>query len=261
MKVALCLSGQPRCVKETYPYIYENIIKPNNADVFIHMNYSKKNTYIEKTHIGRDNCILEEGLDEVVYNLYKPLQFLVEEPKNFIKSNLKIPEKRLDNMIELNKDKGWSREEHKRHIVKQMCSMFYSIFKCNELKENYANQNGIIYDYVIRLRFDAVPRVPLCCSNYEPSFIYYQNLGQPDNLISDWINFGSNSIMNIYCSVYLMLDYLNSFQFFKKDDRDINTIEPSDIVGGFSEYLIRDIMKLFKIPSKSFDIGCYLKYL
>lgn len=39
MKVAICISWQPRCALETYPLIYENIIIPNNADVFIHMNY------------------------------------------------------------------------------------------------------------------------------------------------------------------------------------------------------------------------------
>ena len=48
-KIALCISGQPRNAIETFPLIYENIIIPNNADVFIHMNFDSNNTYIENS--------------------------------------------------------------------------------------------------------------------------------------------------------------------------------------------------------------------
>jgi hypothetical protein len=42
MKVAVCLSGQPRNANDTFGFIMNNIIKPNNADVFIHMNYARQ---------------------------------------------------------------------------------------------------------------------------------------------------------------------------------------------------------------------------
>jgi hypothetical protein len=42
-KVAICISGQPREATLCFPFIYENIIKPNNADVFMHMNFDKEN--------------------------------------------------------------------------------------------------------------------------------------------------------------------------------------------------------------------------
>ena len=58
MRVAVCLSGQPRNALITYEYIFQNIIQPNNADVFIHMNYDENNLYMEKTHIDKGNCIL-----------------------------------------------------------------------------------------------------------------------------------------------------------------------------------------------------------
>jgi hypothetical protein len=49
-KVALCISGQPRSALETFSLIYENIIVPNNADVFIHMNFdSNMNDFELKT--------------------------------------------------------------------------------------------------------------------------------------------------------------------------------------------------------------------
>jgi len=48
MRVALCLSGQPRNALYTFSYIYNNIIKPNNADVFMHLNFENDNRYIIK---------------------------------------------------------------------------------------------------------------------------------------------------------------------------------------------------------------------
>ena len=258
MKVAVCISGQPRCAEETYPYIYNNIILPNNADIFIHMNYSKDITYIERTHLDNPykNNTYRENIDEIVLNLYKPTRYLIEPPKDFKKSNIQISEARISRSLELNKHKQWSENDHKKHTIKQLLSMYYSIFKCNEIKENYANENGIVYDYVIRIRFDIKPQLPIRCDEYDPSFIYYQDLGQSDNLISDWINFGSNSVMNIYSSMYFMIEYLNSFQYFKKEDREKNTLEPSENIPGLYEHMVRDLMCLFKIPKRGIKLHC-----
>lgn len=260
MRVAVCLSGQPRSVKETFPYIYNNIIKPNNADVFIHTYFDKDNLYIEKTHLDRGSCTTDETIVDTVLQLYKPKAYLVEKPKNFSKINLKMTEFRLKSSRELNKHRNWTDEEHIKHIIKQIMSQYYSIYKSNELKENYANEHGFVYDYVIRLRFDLVPRQILICEHYNPNFIYYQAMGHPDNIISDWINFGSNLIMNIYSSIYLHFEYLNTLDFFTKEMRLENTLEKSDVCGAYSEYMIRDIMTLHHIPSKPFDIACILHY-
>jgi len=260
MKVALCISGQPRYAEETYPYIYNNIILPNNADVFIHMNYSKETKYIERTHLDNPhkNCIYKDNIDDIVLQLYKPIKYQIEEPKSFTKASIQISPSRLQRSMEMNSHKNWSEEEHKAHTIKQLLSMYYSIFKCNELKETYANENNIVYDYVIRIRFDIKPHAPLFCKNYDPSFIYYQEMGQPDNLISDWINFGSNSVMNVYSSMYFMIEYMNTYNFLKKEERQLNTLEPSDTIPGLSEYMIRDLMFLLKIPKHPFNIHCLL---
>ena len=248
MKVALCISGQPRSAVETYPYIYENIIKPNNADVFIHMHYDKDNLYMDKNHADNGNCILPEGIDKTVIDMYKPIRYLVESPRNFRKPHFNIAEKRIENTKKMNHHKHWTDEETRQHLVKQITSMYYSIFKCNELKETYATENGFQYDYVIRLRFDLIVYQPIICSKLNPNYIYYLEMGQTDNLISDWLNIGSNTIMNIYSSMYLSMDYINQFRFFKKDERQVNTLEQSNICGGAYEYMIRDLMYLHKIP-------------
>ena len=258
MKVALCISGQPRCAIETFPYIQKFIIEPNNADVFIHMHFDKESLYIEKSHADNGQCLLAPDLDTRLISMYKPVRYLVEPNRSFSRPQINVAERRLHNFMEMNKHKQWTPDKHKQHMIKQMTSMYYSIYKCNELKEVYANENGIVYDYVIRLRFDSLPRAPLICSRYEPSFVYYQEIGQGDNLISDWINFGSNTIMNVYASMYLMMEYLNTFQFYKHSERLPNTIEPSTTCGGLAEHMLRDLMSLYKIPKRPFNIGLTL---
>ena len=248
MKVAVCLSGQPRKALETYPYIYNNIILPNNADVFIHMNYDKDTCYIEKTHMDSGVCNYEKDIDIHLIELYKPKGVLIESPRNFQKPNFNVPEKRIENVMKMNSHKNLSRDDAKKHIIKQLLSMYYSIYKSNELKELYATENGIVYDYVIRLRFDYLPQQPLLCYHLDPRFIYYVEMGQQDNLISDWMNIGSNAVMNIYASLYLHIDYLNTFTYYKKDERLGNNLEPSDICGGVYEHMLRDLMALHKIP-------------
>lgn len=255
MRVAVCLSGQPRNALITYEYIFQNIIQPNNADVFIHMNYDENNLYMEKTHIDKGNCILEKGIDKQIIQLYKPLDYIIESPINFKNPNLLVSERRIERMQELNKHKNMSNEEMKNYIIKQMSSMYYSIYKSNELKELYANKNGFVYDYVIRLRFDLIIYEPIICKNLDPNFIYYLNIYQPDNLISDWINIGSNSIMNIYSSLFLNMEYLNSFKFYKKGNRQENTYEPSDICAGVYEHMLRDLMFLYNIPKIGLSIN------
>jgi len=250
MRVAVCLSGQPRRALDTYPYIYENIILPNHADVFIHMHYDPLNLYMEKGHMDNGACTLEKGIDQKLIDLYQPIRHLIEPPRNFTKPNMEVPRPRLENYQKMNRDKHMTDDAMKKHMLKQLTSMYYSIYKCNEMKELYANEQGIVYDYVIRLRFDFLPRQPLHCHLLDPHYIHYLELGQKDELISDWFNIGSNTVMNVYSALYLHMDYLNTFTYYTKDARLENTLEPSDTCGGLNEHMLRDLMTLFRIPKR-----------
>jgi len=252
MRVALCISGQPRSALETFPFINENIIKPNNADVFLHMHFSPENLYVEKSYADNGNCCLQSDIDKKLIELYNPKSYLVEPPRNFNKQNIKIDNDRIQRSVRMNKSKNWSDEYIEKYALKQITSMYYSIYKCNELKELYANENGIIYDYVIRLRFDALPLDPISCVGLDPDCIHYLNINQTDEMISDWINIGSNAIMNVYSSQYLLMDYFNTFKFDKIENR-ISNVPPDR--GGLCEHLTRDVMHLFKIPKKLLAIS------
>jgi hypothetical protein len=257
MRVALCISGQPRNALETFPFIYHHIIQPNNADVFFHTYFDPNNLSVEKTHMNRGNCTLDKNIIENLISLYKPVRYLVEQPKSFYKQNYIVPTSRIQRSRELNSSIDWTDEQHKRHTLKQMMSMFYSIFKANELKENYANETGITYDYVIRIRFDIVPREPILCDTLDPDVLYFQDLAHPDHFISDWINIGSNLIMNVYSSLYLFLEYYNSFKFHSKEARYPTTVDSGEC-GGYYECMIRDIITLHKIPFNARNFNCTL---
>ena len=119
------------------------------------MHYDSKNLYMEKLHADDGICLLEEGIDLKVINLYLPKKVLIESPRNFQKPNINIPETRLNAIKKMNNHVNWTDYEHIKYHVKQMTSMYYSIYKSNELKELYENE--IVYDYVIRIRFDLSP--------------------------------------------------------------------------------------------------------
>lgn len=258
MRVAICISGQPRNALEAYPYILNNLIEPNNADVFIHMHFDPENLYMEKSHADKGNCELDKTIASTLIDIYKPKRFLVENPRNFQRPNINIAEKRLSRTKEMNRHKNWDDIQHKNYTVKQLTSMYYSIYKANELKEVYANEHNIVYDYVIRVRFDVAIMQPIICSNLNPNYLHYIELGQPDDLISDWLNVGSNAVMNVYASLYLNMEYLNTFLYFKKDERLPNTLEPSDTCSGVFEHMLRDLMSLYKIPKSPLYVGCRL---
>ena len=258
MKIALCLSGQPRNALRTFPHIYKNIIAPNNADVFMHLNFDNNNRYMEKAHKDNGNCFAEENIDKKLIQLYKPKRFIIEKQRKFNNPNIKICKKRMLNIMKMNKttDKNWA----KNHDIFCVYSMFYGIYKVNELKELYALGNNFVYDYVIRIRYDLLPMEPLICSNYNNQFIYYLNIHQPDNIISDWFNMGSNQIMNCYSSIFLNFEYINSYIIFKKNLRkntENTCYDNTNCIFG-PEHMIRDYIDLFHIQKKPLNLNARL---
>lgn len=79
---------------------------------------------------------------------------MIEKQINFHYMKITIPEKMLKYYFDMNKHSKHNYEDLSKHIIQQNSSMFYSIYKCNQLKEEYAVKNGFTYDCVIRMRFD-----------------------------------------------------------------------------------------------------------
>jgi hypothetical protein len=107
MKIALCISGLPRNVEAGFPNILENIIKPNNPDIFIH-------TW------GTD-----ENLKNKIIELYQPKSLVFEEQKPFINDSLDLTRMMLSH------GQSYTREK----FVEMVCSSWYSVQASNTLKE------------------------------------------------------------------------------------------------------------------------------
>ena len=121
MKVALCFSGLPRFVKETYPYWKKCLLDPYQPDVFIH-------TWKQTT-----------DYTELLHTFYSPIGLATETSKQY------------DTSI-YNEDRAlqWPfRTSHQTQI-----SQYTGIKKSLQLRQNWEDRNGFKYDIVIRARFD-----------------------------------------------------------------------------------------------------------
>jgi hypothetical protein len=138
MKIALCLSGQPRGLPNSYNLLKENLIEPNNiTDIFIH-------NWFDSNSIGRPFDSAQPSQSEKIgawheqteefLNRLKPKKIILEAPKSFSEFE------KLTNLP---------------HAVQtRLASAFYSAFICNKLKKEYEQENNLIYDIVIKTRID-----------------------------------------------------------------------------------------------------------
>jgi hypothetical protein len=126
MKLAICISGQPRNFKQSYISLKKYFLDKYDCDIYFH---SWKTPNFESTNFGGGNH--QYQLDENDYNrlieLYQPKKYILEQPIVFDASGYKCP--------------IW------RQPLNNTLSMFYSIYKSFQLIKG-------TYDYVIRTRFD-----------------------------------------------------------------------------------------------------------
>jgi len=185
MKAAVCLSGQLRNFKGCYQSLYDNIIQPTKADLFVHAwHFSPKETDSFYVNIGDDitKRFMENGTEEEFLSLYKPKKYKFEECSEFLK----------------NKRFVMRRKAPETNVERMMC-MLYNISKCF----NMLDPSG--YDVVFRCRTEIT---------------YDRKINQEDLSVSlkgglviphgtdgrggyqDSFAFGSPNVMSIYASLY-----------------------------------------------------------
>ena len=73
------------------------------------------------------------------------------------------------------------------------------------------------------MRFDVSPNTQLDFSSfdYKSDTLYYQDLKQPCDMISDWFAMGSNHVMNIWSNTYFYIESLY-WQLRNANDRWCN---------------------------------------
>lgn len=190
MKVAICIIGQPRHFEETFQNIYKNIIKPNNADVFLHAWFNEEESNKTLKHAGvcyyknkNKEYIVPKNTKEKLIQLYKPKDYLIEKQINFQKKKY----------------------SHLKHDT--LFSMYYSLMKCHDLIRNYETINNFKYDMIIKIRYDVFCYEPIIANKFNNDFFNNRKTGSIDDRI--WFS-NSDNMYNI-SRVFLELDeYINN---------------------------------------------------
>ena len=205
MKIALCLSGQPRGIPYSCQQILDNIINVNeNVDVFLH-------TWFDPNDIGKsygsaqphqDNHVgyVKEDTDSILLDNFKPKKYIIEPQREF-------PFARTF-------------KSHPTARQEVMASIFYTMYKANELKKEYEKENNFKYDCVIRTRYDLYYQSPIVINNYldilndkivvsERYQVDQDNFGNHFKPMVDIFAFSSSENMDIFSSVYPNMEEIN----------------------------------------------------
>lgn len=249
MKIALCLSGQPRFVKEVSPYIIENVCKGYDVDVFMHLWFDEDLQTKPYKYGGSGNWvnqrIPETAIDDAI-SIYNPKLYKIQPSKTFKDSTIKTDYCYYPNGELVQWSKHWNESDepdYKLRMVNNWISCHYSLNQVNLLKKEYEYENDFKYDFVVRCRTDSVVQTKIIFENYDPEVLHYTGiLNQPDGMIADYINFGGSKIMDPFMSTFSFID-----QIFKMCYDDFG--------GAWSnEMLHRKTMDLFKIPHQAHSI-------
>jgi hypothetical protein len=193
MKIALCLSGQPRLLERGYNQLYIPLKTKYNVDVFVHTWFDRDRVNIPyQGRRGSYPC--DENTLQTIMKLYSPIIMHHEPQKIFDTPTDAIYESCIPNSV---------------------YSLFYSMMICNNLKSFYEKTNNFEYDIVIRSRFDIVFANAFSMNleklNLEKINLYEARHPILKNIPNDQFAIGNSKNMNQYSNVYSNIQkYYNS---------------------------------------------------
>jgi hypothetical protein len=205
MKIAVSISGLPRCYKEGYEELKKWFLDKYDCDVYIHTWYDTKTTFKTGHNFSLDkNYQFTEEDYQNVLELYQPKNYTFQKPIPFDVNSLT------------------SKFGVKLNVS---LSTFYSL----QHSFNLIKESGIHYDYIIRTRFDLKFTdyiSPECVflkdiSLLDPNQLnYFQYSDDPSIRVSeidDLFAVGSLDVMDVYCNTFsYVLNYLYINEEYKK---------------------------------------------
>ena len=203
MRTAVCLSGRLTSI-ENYENLRQNVLAPYNADVFIDtwIPFGKNSMKVGLLHNTPDEELAkvsilpeEQPADINAYvEHYKPLminmEFFDASPITHQVRSLLPPSAKT---AAGNESHGTKKEN--------VMFMWYKIWKANQMRKLYEQNNRIRYDCIIRARFESTftsfPKI-------EPKFktVYIPNGGDYEGGINDQFALADSQTMDLYCEMY-----------------------------------------------------------
>ena len=173
-KIALCLSGQPRCVKQGYEYHKKNLLDHYDVDVFCHVWDSP-------------------GIEDIA--LYKPMAAMIEEPlTNDLSKYTRVPPPQPNWKVKDPARAAWN--------------LTYSLMKANELKIINEEETITSYDWVIRSRYDFALNVVIPFAELDNTKLYVPNcrMTPQRDFGNDQFAFSSSKNMDKYADCFNQIE-------------------------------------------------------
>jgi len=197
MKVALCLYGQPRFYNSaSYECLKKEIRDKYDTDIFIHTWFKKdfKFTCAPWSYLGE--VVMPDNTVSDIIELYKPKKIVVDEPGSIDFSEY---------------DQPITGDPKNDYLTKNMPQMFYSIYKSHSLMKEYAEENNIKYDFVIKARLDTVVYNLPDFKEFKEGVIYVPHMDflHSRGLITDNFSISDYEIALRISEIYLQLKKYN----------------------------------------------------
>lgn len=230
MKIALCLSGQPRFVDEGYAQLYEHLLSKYSVDCFVHSWWSPDMANVNMNTMGMGNpngrsYVFKPDTIERIKGYYNPVSSLFEPQKQF----------------ELIED-VYLQQPNKTTSVQ---SMWYSIKMSNQLKTEYEKTHNFKYDIVIRSRTDVIIRAMSLEKLTDPNCIYTDSVGANNDFPNDQLAVSDSASSDYYSSLYdNLLSYKEEgFTWFVGERLLKHHMSKSNIRLFYTPFISNDIFK------------------
>lgn len=193
MKVAVCLSGAIKHPEKSLDSIKR--IYPNEfLKIFIHT-WEIENI----KEYGRDSFSGKMGLSGTdILSEYSYEDILIE--------NYSTKREQFQSMFDTLKFK----ESHRKDVG--LISMYYSIFRSNQLKKEYEIKNNMIFDKVVRMRFDSDFGGKDLNLDFEKTCIQIPQ-GNDYAGINDQFAIGPSEEIDHYCNIFNKLETLKDMEY------------------------------------------------
>lgn len=202
MKVALLLSGQPRYIKQYADGIINNLIAPNNADVFVHCWAPQVKVPFRAGEGWKDERLAENAIEQIL-RIYRPTALKYEPQIDFADRKLFPIEVDFTRTLAANMGGGAEKPEIAEYYRYATLSMWYSIMEAGKLVSPQVELGGTCpYDCIIKARFDLGIQKRVCVADYDLSKVWAEEIGGRPELLNNWFNFGGLTAMQPIMSIY-----------------------------------------------------------
>ena len=214
MRIAILLPGEPRFTGDLRNFL-NNLKGYDQADWFVYLTNSPtredlkiKNSHIIPPHDKWINYDIEWATSKIIENL----------PNNNFLKKFEISDVHLQQWPPVRDYRGIGTDN--------IFNMYYNLYKVNQLRVNYEQENNFKYDAVIRTRTDIGLPIELNINNYDlssqvvimPGNRWYGEVSQSN----DQFAFGNSDVMTIYS------DVINHLEEYEKQVLDFG---PEAILG------------------------------